>query len=569
MTHLDSSPPDNETIQAAILDARRLAALHATQLLDTPPEASFDRLTRLATDILGVPASFMTLVDVSRDFYKSMSGPGEPLCSVRQWEGPTFCQFLLTQDGPLVLNDVTAHPRYRDLPAVHILGLRAYAGAPLMTSDGRCLGSFCAVDFAPRQWRTQDVSLLTELACSAMREIELRQALQLAMEASQAKSAFLSNMSHEIRTPMNAIMGFTQLMAMNSKDPALSDRLSKVDMSARHLLQILNDILDLSKVEAGKMTLEASLFVLGDLLTSSLDMVRTRADEKGLQLILHKDDLPHQVSGDVTRLRQALLNLLSNAVKFTERGWVCLRVEWLGADAHRVHLRFEVQDTGEGVAPEAQARLFNSFEQADQTISRRHGGTGLGLALTRQLAQLMGGEAGMHSVPGEGSRFWFTAWLGRVEAPAPTPAIDASEALQDTQDVSGLRTFFHGKRVLLAEDDPLSQLVAAELLRMAGLEVDVAGDGAQAVAMAESGGYDIVLLDVQMPEMDGLTVARRLRTSLGKQLPIIAVTANALGHDRQACLAAGMNDHVAKPLNAELLYQSLLRWLPVAEVASH
>ncbi len=419
MTPLVSPAPDAATLQTAIGDARRLAAVHATALLDTPPEASFDRLTRLAAGIIGAPATFITLVDSARDFYVSMHGPGEPLATTRQWQGPTFCQFLVVHHAPLVLDDVTAHPGYRDVPTVRLLGLRAYAGVPLLTSDGRCLGSFCAVDFAPHAWSRRDVELLTELASSAVREIELRQALQHAALASQAKSMFMSNMSHEIRTPMNAIIGFTQLMARDSHDPVLSDRLAKVDMSARHLLQILNDILDLSKIEAGKMQLEQAPFTLDELLGSCLDMVRPRAEEKGLQLVLERGPLPQRVLGDITRLRQALLNLLSNAVKFTEHGFVKLRAELLSEQAGQVQLRFEVIDTGEGIEPAAQARLFNNFEQADASVTRRHGGTGLGLSLTRQIATLMGGEVGVHSAPGEGSRFWLTVKLTALQAAWP------------------------------------------------------------------------------------------------------------------------------------------------------
>jgi signal transduction histidine kinase len=416
MTNFAPPAPDSATRQAAITDLQRLAALRGTALLDTPPEESFDRLTRLATDIIGAPASFMTLVDATRDFYKSMSGPGEPLVSTRQWVGPTFCQFLLTSGGPLVLDDVTAYPGYRDLDTIRTLGLRAYAGVPLTTSEGQCLGSFCAVDFSPRRWRDLDVKLLTELAQSAMREIELRQALLRAYESVKAKSMFLSNMSHEIRTPMNAILGYTQLMSRDSQDPKLRDRLSMVDTAAKHLLQVLNDVLDMSKAEAGKMQLENAPFVLGDLLSSCLNFVRPRADEKGLELVLDCGDLPHSVLGDITRLRQALLNLLTNAVKFTQRGQVRLSVQLLSQNTNQVQLRFEVSDSGEGIAESAQARLFNCFEQADPSVSRRHGGTGLGLTLTRQLAQLMGGSVGMHSVLGEGSRFWLTAYLGRVGA---------------------------------------------------------------------------------------------------------------------------------------------------------
>ena len=555
--------PDAALLQAAIHAGPRLAALQATQLLDTPPEEPFDRLTRLATQVTGAPASFMTLVDRSRDFYKSMAGAGEPLASARQFEGVTFCQYLLATGSPLALDDVTIHPGYRDLPAVQSLGLRAYAGAPLMTSDGCCIGSVCAVDFAPRRWRAQDLALLTELAQSAMREIELRQALQRATAAARAKSSFLSAVSHEIRTPMNAIIGLTHLMARQSADPVLSDRLAKVDVAANHLLQILNDVLDLSKIEAGKMPLEDAPFALDELLLSSVEMVRPAAQEKHLALLVDVDGLPRQVRGDATRLRQALLNLLTNAVKFTQAGWVRLRGQLLAETADQVQLRFEVSDTGEGISPQAQARLFNSFEQADQSVARRHGGTGLGLALTRELAAAMGGEVGVHSVPGAGSQFWFTVRLGRGAAADAAPPADQAGLGDDLE--ARLRAGHHGQRVLLAEDNPVNQDVASELLRMAGLQVDVAGDGAQALAMARAGCHDLLLLDVQMPEIDGLTVARQLRAMPGLQLPIVAMTANAFSDDQQACLAAGMNDHIAKPVDPQVLYRTLLRWLPAAD----
>jgi signal transduction histidine kinase/CheY-like chemotaxis protein len=576
MTLADTPKPppaaSEARLQAAIADVRRLEAVRATQLLDAPPERCFDRLTQLATEIIGAPASFMTLVDSSRDFYMSMSGAGEPLASARQWHGPTFCHHLLTTGGPLVLDDVTALPGYRHVPAVDSLGMRAYAGVPLITADGQCLGSFCAVDFAPRHWRAADVALLTELAHCAMREIELRDALRRAAAASAAKSHFLSNMSHEIRTPMNAIIGLTHLMARTSQDPTLSDRLSKVDVAARHLMHILNDVLDLSKVEAGKLQLENEPLLLDDLLDSSIALVQPRAQDKGLALQLHTGPLPRQVRGDVTRLRQALLNLLTNAMTFTERGWVRLQVDVVSAEGDAMVLRFEVSDTGVGIEPAVLARLFNDFEQADASVARRHGGSGLGLALTRQLAQLMGGEVGVHSLPGLGSRFWFTAKLGRVDdepdSPLPRGATTSAAEAWGRQAEAALRATHPGKRVLLAEDNPVNQDVAAELMRLVGLQVDVASDGAQAVALAEAGPYDLVLLDMHMPELDGLAVARRLRTTLDRSLPLIAMTADAFDDDRQTCLAAGMDDHLPKPVDADLFYRTLLRWLDKAAPAA-
>jgi two-component system, sensor histidine kinase and response regulator len=565
------------------------------------------------------------------------------------------------------------------------------------------------IHYIPDQARGEEVRGVYVMAfdISALKraETELRQlnsqlerSRDEAEAATRAKSAFLANMSHEIRTPMNAIVGLTHLIARDSRDTLQRERLRKVTEAASHLLQVINDILDLSKIEAGKMTLEDSEFSLDELLARSFEMVAARAREKGLELVLDTDHLPARMRGDPTRLAQALINLLSNAVKFTDSGWIRLRGELLREADDRIQVRFEVQDTGTGIAPEHQGNLFQAFEQADSSITRRHGGTGLGLALTRHLATQMGGEVGVRSTPGVGSVFWFTAWLGRTpeagEHAAPlqlsglrvllvddlpealavlqerlellglvVDALDSSSAalvraqaefaagrpydvlmvdwrmgppdgvqtLQHLKDVLGdgmppsilvtafddnevwraargvacdavlvkpitssvqhdtlvrvlrrqgatlalaappppgeaeavLRELHAGQRLLLVEDNPVNQEVAYELLRSAGLEVETAADGAAAVELALSRRYDLVLMDVQMPVMDGLTATRILRERTGRALPIVAMTANAFGEDRDACLEAGMNDHVAKPVDPPKLYDTLLRWLPM------
>ncbi|WP_295006782.1 PAS domain-containing protein [uncultured Dechloromonas sp.] len=392
----------------------------------------------------------------------------------------------------------------------------------------------------------------------ARRTAELAHAKAAAESASIAKSAFLANMSHEIRTPLNAITGMAHLIRRAGLLPEQEARLGRLELASEHLLEIINAILDLSKIEAGKFVLDESPVQPERLLANIVAILGDRAQAKHLQLVVDCGEALPLLAGDATRLQQALLNYATNAIKFTETGTITLRLTRLDENEQGILLRFEIQDTGIGIQPEQLPRLFAAFEQADNSITRRYGGTGLGLAITRKLAHAMGGEAGADSVPGAGSTFWLTARLKRSSG---TNEARTEIGQEEAADIV-LSKDFAGSRILLVEDEPINREITLAMLGAIGLVADIAEDGLVALDKVEANDYDLILMDMQMPRLDGLAATLRLRAMpRAAPVPILAMTANAFADDKERCLQAGMNDFIAKPVRHETFYATLLRWL--------
>ncbi|TKD61844.1 ATP-binding protein [Flavobacterium sp. ASW18X] len=533
-----------------IKDEARLKKLDHYEIMDSQEEAMFDELTLLASQILDVPIAYISLIDGERQWFKSKVGLdiNETPIDI------SFCKYTILDDKPLIVNNTLESERFKN--NVFVTGdykVRFYAGVPITDGDNHTIGTFCAIDQKPKELSEKETKLMQTLAKTAMSLIALRKSRLDSMKLAKAKEEFMSNMSHEIRTPLNAIIGFNDLLRKTELNNTQKEYLDTIRTSSLNLKVIIDDILDYSKLESEKIDLETRPISLNALLDHIMKLQLPLANEKGIRLLKSVDaDLPDYIKGDQTRLAQIFNNLISNAIKFTHEGQVELKAFVLEGGEERSKIRFQVTDTGIGVAQENLDKIFERFTQSESSTTRLYGGTGLGLSIVKGLTGLMQGEIKVESTLGKGT--CFTVDLSFEHAS------EEDVRVVDNVNTSQLSPILQGKNVLVLEDNPHNQLLIKNYLKLWGINPTMADNGQDGVDLVKEQAFDAIFMDLQMPVMDGFKATEVIRNELYVTTPIIGCSAHSMVNEKEKCLAIGMNDYVSKPYTEQELLNSLLQF---------
>jgi signal transduction histidine kinase/DNA-binding response OmpR family regulator len=539
---------NNKVFPIPLNESERLAALRRYNILDTLPDHAFDDATRLVSYICGVPIAHISFIDESRQWFKSEIGIG--LSEVPR--EISFCQYTIMESELVEINDTLLNERLKDDP--NVTGgfkVRFYAGIPLTTPDGYNIGTLCAIDHVTKELNENQRNALSIVAKHVINQlelttknIELAAQKKIAERAVLAKDSFLANMSHEIRTPLNAIIGFTDLLAQTALDNIQHDYVDNVQIAGENLLLIVNDILDLSKIESGNLTIDNEPFNLRKTLKHVYNLLKVKTP-KDVEFNLFLDaDMPEMIIGDQGRLNQILVNLTANALKFTEEGEVTVSVKKVDETADNYSLRFSVKDTGIGIPEDKLETIFERFTQAEESTTRRFGGTGLGLSIVKQLIELHDAEIHVKSKQGRGSEFFFVL----IYKKANNSGV-AAKTLADNN---------LGKlKILLCEDNVLNQKLASSVIQNFGFELDIADNGEEGIDFLSKNKYDLVLMDLQMPVKDGYETTVYIRNKMNSNIPIIAMTAHSLPGEQERCYNAGMNGYVPKPFKQPVLLKAI------------
>jgi signal transduction histidine kinase/CheY-like chemotaxis protein/HPt (histidine-containing phosphotransfer) domain-containing protein len=529
-------------------ELERLAALKRYNILDTLPENAFDDATKLVSYICGVPIAHISFIDENRQWFKSEIGVGVS-------EVPreiSFCRYTIMESEMVEIPDTHFNDRFKNDP--NVTGgfkVRFYAGVPLTTPDGYNIGTICAIDHVAKKLNEDQRNALIIIGKHVINQLELRtKNIELAAQkkiadrAVFAKDSFLANMSHEIRTPLNAIIGFTDLLAQTRLDTVQRDYIESVQIAEENLLLIVNDILDLSKIESGHLTIDSQPFNLKNTLKHVYDLLKIKV-HKDVEFNLFLDaDMPENVIGDQGRLNQILMNLAGNALKFTEEGEVTVSVKKVAETADHYSLRFSVKDTGIGIKEDKLKTIFERFTQAEESTTRKFGGTGLGLNIVKQLVELQNSKIHLKSKEGRGSEFFFVLTYKKS---------NQIETADET-----LSGYNPGKlNILLCEDNVLNQKLVKNVIYNFGFELDIAENGEIGIDLLSKNKYDLVLMDLQMPVKDGYQTTEYIRNEMNLNIPIIAMTAHSLVGEQQLCFDVGMDAYVPKPFKQPVLLEAI------------